>query len=265
MVREAVEGLGGQASYSDIHSYIKRKYGDVNSNTITTQIIVCSVNHASRVHYPENSKPRVANARYDFLFNTGRGQVEQYDSQKHGIWEIREDETGKLQVSRYDSLDVITEAAEERQVSVEVEGQQRDSDLTFPLESHLRDFLARNITSLQIDGRKLQLYVDDSGRAGVEYPTPMGPIDILAIDEADNYVVFELKLNRGSDSAVGQILRYMGWVQHKLAKSKVKGVIVARKMSEKMKYAVSLTPDITLFEYELQFSVHPVTIDARER
>jgi len=45
-----------------------------------------------------------------------------------------------------------------------------------------------------------------------------------------NFVVFELKLSRGADKAMGQISRYMGGVTQNFAKDKdVKGVIVAKK------------------------------------
>jgi hypothetical protein len=46
----------------------------------------------------------------------------------------------------------------------------------------------------------------------------------------------------------------MGWVKKNLANDKlVKGVIVANKMDEKIKYAVMMTSDITLYEYEMNF------------
>ena len=80
MIKETVENLGGKATYSEIKDYIRNKYGEVNESTINCQIIVCTVNHPSRIHYPENKKPRIANSRYDFLFSTGykyrRGEVE---------------------------------------------------------------------------------------------------------------------------------------------------------------------------------------------
>ena len=52
--------------------------------------------------------------------------------------------------------------------------------LMFPPESHLRDFIARNIGRIKLHGLALRLYVDSSGRNGVEYPTDVGPIDVLA-------------------------------------------------------------------------------------
>lgn len=246
MIKEAVESLGGKASYPEIKDYIREKYGKVNESTINCQIIVCTVNHPSRIHYPENKKPRVANSRYDFLFSTGRGKVELYDPEKHGMWEIRRDEYGKL---------VVAQAGLEEPPEVERE-------LLFPVESHLRDFIANNIGAITVNGHRLKLYVDEHGRDGVEYPTDVGPIDILALDEEDNFVVFELKLSRGADKAMGQLSRYMGWVKRNLSKGKkVKGVIMAKSVDEKLKYAASIIPDISLFEYELNFKIREVDID----
>jgi hypothetical protein len=46
-----------------------------------------------------------------------------------------------------------------------------------------------------------------------------------------------------------------------MAKDKgVKGVIVAKKVDEKLKYASSIIPDISLFEHELNFKIQEVSI-----
>jgi hypothetical protein len=134
--------------------------------------------------------------------------------------------------------------------------------LLFPLESHLRDFIIANLGSLKIQGHALHLYQDpSSGKNGKEYHTEVGNIDILAQDGEGNLVVFELKLSKGPDRAVGQALRYMGWVSKHLAVGKkVTGVIVAQEIDEKLKYAVSLVPSITVFEYSLRFDLHQVSL-----
>ena len=76
-----------------------------------------------------------------------------------------------------------------------------------------------------------------------------------------NFVVFERKLSRGADKAMGQISRYMGWVKLNLAEDKmVKGVIAAKTVDEKLKYAASIIPDLSLFEYELNFKIQEVSI-----
>lgn len=106
------------------------------------------------------------------------------------------------------------------------------------------------------------LYVDDLGRDGIEYQTDVGFIDILTIDEEGNFIIFELKRAKAPDRAVGQILRYMGWVKKNLGhEKKVTGVIVSKKSDDKIKYAVSMVPDINLFEYELNFQINEVSLE----
>src|SRR3990172_11344471 len=88
MVREAVASLGGKASYKQIIDFIKSKHGEINEGTIRDQIIFCTVNQPSRIHYPQNSKPRKSDGQYDFLYSTGRGEVIHYNPSVHGKWEI---------------------------------------------------------------------------------------------------------------------------------------------------------------------------------
>jgi hypothetical protein len=103
------------------------------------------------------------------------------------------------------------------------------------------------------------LYDDPTGRDGLEFPTAVGPIDILAIDETLDFVVFELKRARSPDRAIGQLARYMGWVKQTIGKGrKVRGVIVARTISENLRYAVAVIPEVTLFEYEVSFELKAV-------
>ena len=134
-----------------------------------------------------------------------------------------------------------------------------DRETVFELEWQLRDFIAHNIETLRIDGKALHLYVDDIGRDGVEYPTGVGPIDILALDSDNSFIVFELKRGRVADKAIGQISRYMGWVKKNLAKGRlVKGVIVAKSISSNLRHAIVAVPNVSLFEYEVTFSLNQI-------
>jgi len=247
MVKEAIDALEGQATYSDIKNYIHQNYDDVNENTINAQIIVSTVNHPSRIHYPENNKPRISDSRYDFLYTVGRGKVVSFDQEEHGIWEIRHNEFGKLIISQ-----VFDEEIDH------VDSFENDAS-TFALENHLRDFLKNNLDKLKILDSTLQLYKDEDGRDGVEFPTEAGIIDILAIDQNSIPVVFELKVGKGPDRTVGQILRYMGWVKQNLPNGEnVYGIIVASKMNDKLKYAASMVSQIYLYEYSIDFNISKI-------
>jgi len=84
-------------------------------------------------------------------------------------------------------------------------------DQSFAAESDLRDFLAKNLSCIE-QGLKV---FQDGQQSGVEYPIDngLGWIDILAIDSEDRPVVIELKLSRGRNRTIGQLLYYMGWME----------------------------------------------------
>lgn len=252
LVRDSIRHFDREVSYSEIKKFVWSEYPDVNSSTLTCQIIVCSVNHPSRVHYPENKKPRLCTGQYDFLYNTGRGRVAPYDPDRQGLWEIAVSGDGALVVR------VAQEAIAQPEAFPAASDEQQSS---FALESHLRDYLARNLSSIGDFGAPLTVYTSEDGRDGVEFQTDVGPIDILATSPTGDFYVFELKLGRGADAALGQILRYMGWVGRHLSKEhQVFGVVLAADISEKLRYAATQVPQVQLMEYELRFAVKPADL-----
>jgi endonuclease len=137
------------------------------------------------------------------------------------------------------------------------DGGAEDNAPFFSLEYQLRDFLASNLSTLSIGGSRLRLFIDASGRDGIEFPTSVGPIDILATDDDGSFFVFELKRANSPDRAIGQVARYMGWVRTTIGKDrKVFGVIVARTISEKLRYAALIVPDVHLYEYQVEFHLN---------
>ena len=84
-----------------------------------------------------------------------------------------------------------------------------ESPSEFAYESDLRDFLARNLSVIEAG---LQLYREE-GITGVEFPAGGRFIDILALDTEKRLVVIELKVSKGYDRVVGQLLRYMAWIE----------------------------------------------------
>ena len=102
---------------------------------------------------------------------------------------------------------------EEDDSAPEAVSEEEDSAQSFGLESDLRDFLANNLSVLEPGLRLYNL----AGRSGVEFSIDHGQIDILAVDRDSKYVVIELKLSRGRNRALGQLLYYMGWVDQNLS------------------------------------------------
>jgi RecB family endonuclease NucS len=105
----------------------------------------------------------------------------------------------------------------------------------------------------------LRLY-EDEGVSGIEYPAGGRFVDILAVDTEDNLVVIELKVSRGYDRVIGQVLRYMAWLQTNLAEppQQVRGMIVAREISDDLRLACQLLPGVCMFEYSLSVSLRKV-------
>ena len=140
---------------------------------------------------------------------------------------------------------------------LDIEVKDEDSDLSkglFYMESQLEDFIIQNWNESEF-GKKYNLIIEDGELQSQQYRTDIGPIDILAKDKVtDEYVVIELKRNQTGDQTIGQIARYMQWVEENLSKN-VKGVIVCGKWDEKLDYARKRMGDVEVLLYELNFSL----------
>ena len=131
---------------------------------------------------------------------------------------------------------------------------------SFALEKHLEDFLVENWSQTEL-GRDYDIYKEDGEPFGKQYPTDTGPLDILAISKDKNHLlVVELKKGRASDTVVGQILRYMGFVQDELAEANqtVLGVIIAHEDDQKIRRALSMTPNIIFYKFKVSFKLEKI-------
>jgi RecB family endonuclease NucS len=127
------------------------------------------------------------------------------------------------------------------------------------LERHLHDFLSDNWKDTSL-GRDWDLHTEDGEVVGYEYPTPVGRIDLLAKHKRENrWLVVELKRDQSSDTTVGQALRYMGYVREKIAAKgdTVEGMIIAHAGDERIRYALEITPSLSLMLYEVDFRLKP--------
>ena len=83
-------------------------------------------------------------------------------------------------------------------------------------------------------------------------------MDILAISkDKKELLVVELKKGRASDSVIGQIQRYMGYVTEELSEDNqvVKGVIIALDDDLRIKRALSVTQNIEFYRYNVTFNL----------
>jgi len=127
----------------------------------------------------------------------------------------------------------------------------------FGLESQLEEFLIENWDKLDIS-KEYSILEENGDIMGQQYFTPIGVIDILAKSKnGKEWLVIELKKGKTSDRVVGQILKYIGWVSEELAgkDEKVKGLVVAGEIDEKLKYALKTTKDIKMMTYIVNFKL----------
>ncbi len=120
---------------------------------------------------------------------------------------------------------------------------------TFALERHLEDFLVANWAQTEL-GRKYDIVTDEGEIIGRQYPSDTGPIDVLAIaKDQSHYLVVELKRGRASDTVVGQVQRYMGYVAGDLASAGqgVRGCIIALEDDLRLRRALSVTSNIDFY------------------
>lgn len=128
---------------------------------------------------------------------------------------------------------------------------------TFALEKHLEDFLVSNWKQTEL-GKHYEIFEEDGEIVGQQYPTDTGPIDVLAISkDKKEILIVELKKGRASDSVVGQIQRYMGYVLQELAEpnQKVKGIIIALEDDQRIRRALAVAQNIEFYRYQVSFKL----------
>lgn len=127
----------------------------------------------------------------------------------------------------------------------------------FAMEKHLEDFLVQNWAQTEL-GKEFDIYAENGQPVGQQYETDTGPMDVLAISkDKKRLLVVELKKGRASDVVVGQVLRYMGFVQDMLAEADqtVRGVVIALDDDQKIRRALTMVPSISFYRYEITFKL----------
>lgn len=146
-------------------------------------------------------------------------------------WEIKDIVTYYVEQGREEKARTLTEDAHLRVDLEEEEKNLRDLLEEVFSESVLEGALERNPGVIEPG-----LTLVEGGR---QFPTDVGPIDLLCRSYRGRYVVVELKKGRASDKVIGQALRYMGWVSLYMSPTDfVEGIIVGRDISDKLRFAI---------------------------
>jgi len=141
-------------------------------------------------------------------------------------------------------------------ISIVSNNEEIEDPSMFALERHLEDFLVENWNNTEL-AKNYNIYEDDEV-FGQQFQTDTGPIDILAISkDKKELLVIELKKGKASDTVVGQIQRYMGYIKNEFLEEgqTVKGVIIALEDSIKIQRALSVTKDIEFYRYKVNFEL----------
>ena len=128
----------------------------------------------------------------------------------------------------------------------------------FGLERYLQEFMRDNWNKIP-ELSEWELFEQDGDIVGFEYNTKqVGRIDLLARHKTKpKWLVIELKRDQSSDQTVGQVLRYMGWVEENLCEDgeEVFGLIISHSKDDAIKYALKHTNHIGTMLYEVQFNL----------
>jgi len=167
----------------------------------------------------------------------------------HYRWYKSKIKTGAIEVPGF-PIDEDINGGKEDDTEAEIE---ETFEASLSLERDLHSYLAARVDKIE-NG----LGIIENG---VEYQTDAGRIDILAKDKANNFVVIELKAGKAKDSALGQLLGYMGCISTspEFKNNLVRGILIASNFDQRVIYAARGLPNLKLVKYHLSFDFQEIT------
>lgn len=219
----------------DIKNWFQRNYPKTKMNTVYCHIVRMSTNNPTRVYYSA-----ALDGSDDLFVQLSDGTLRLYDKTNDPTPIYKKGEKTNEILFSEDLIESNTD----------------ESKQEFAYEKDLLNFLSKNLHTIEPG---LVLF-ENEGITGIEFNAGGRFIDILAVDKNNCFVVIELKVSKGSDKVVGQILRYIGWVKSNLAElnQKVRGIIIARNISEDLRIACSVVPNVELYEYNISFTLKSI-------
>jgi endonuclease len=234
MVTEMPITPGQVVTKEAVFNWFATHYPKIKESTLAAHLIRLSTNAPSRLQY--SAKP----GEDDVFFKLDSSRFRLYDPA-----------TDPVPIT--DTTGLTQPTPPEKQ-----NGEPGEPNATeFAYERDLRNFLSKNLSVLEPG---LKLYEAEGIAVGVEFDAGGRFIDILGLDSSGAYVVIELKVSRGHERTVGQLRRYMGWIAKHQADpgQAVRGIIVAREISQDLILASYGLKDVELFEYEMSVSVKKI-------
>ena len=221
-------------------NYFKDNYPLVKESSVIAHLILFSTNSKARINHDSHKK-----GFCDLLYKINENKYRLYDKNKDPDPIIKGVSTGGELPSG--------------------SGIDEDEEYGFAYERDLRNFLEKNLKTIETG---LKLYEEDEGDTkvkGIEYPAGGRYIDILAVDKNNDFLVIELKVSKGYDRVIGQILYYMAWVEKNMVSNgqKVRGIILCKEISKDLLLACSKISGIELFEYELSIKLNKINIEGK--
>jgi hypothetical protein len=230
--------LGDVFSRRDIRLWFASAYPMVRVQTIDRQTTALTTNIPSRVYWNPSPSDDIF-----FRLRPDAGDLRLYDPRTDPP-PIRSAEATPTEGDDEGGDDIVDGEAV--------------SSAQFALESHLRDFLAKDITRIEPG---LRLFDEIEDVDGVEVPMGGGrSADLVVLDAKNNILVIELKVNRGVYAVIGQLLRYIGYTSKHYAKGRtVRGMVIAADISDDLRIAceplLDAGMDVSLKRYVLDFSI----------
>jgi len=165
----------------------------------------------------------------------------------HYAWYKSKIKRGEIPVPGFGGNDTSMDTEDKSENEV-----QETIEASLSLERDLHSYLANRVNEIE-EGL---LLAED----GIEHQTEAGRIDILAIDEEEDIVVIELKAGKAKDSALGQLLGYMGCLSSNANNLKnVRGILVASDFEKRVIYASKGLQNVKLVKYRVSFELEEIT------
>jgi hypothetical protein len=132
--------------------------------------------------------------------------------------------------------------------------------IDYMLEKAIEERVVADWSTTPFSDAGVVLHTNAKGELlGRQYPAGSWAIDLLGWQEAKNcWWVIEIKRGSGSDKAVGQVARYMGWIERNpiQGRSLVRGIVLARTIGRGLDHACHALPNIEPWTFDENLCIH---------